>query len=329
MKSIILKQAGGLEALRVQEYPDIKPMPGMITIDVAYAGVGYVDVLLRRGDFGPIVPFPITPGLEVSGYVREIGEGVEGFYIGQPVAAMTLSTFGGYASIVQSRPEFTIPLDQAGAEMDMATAAAVLVNLTTAYIACKQVAKVQPGDQVLIHGAVGGLGSYLGQVAKWLGAGSVFGTVGHPDKIRYAAKFGYDELFVRSDFVGQIQQVTKEQGVHVVFDPVGGEMRKQSLDVLWPFGQLVIVGNASGQADVAQSSNELWIRNKTVAGFALGEYSRFAPDEVGKAARESLQLIAKHGIHTEISGIYPLEKASEAHALLEAGNTIGKLLLQM
>ncbi|MFD0694721.1 zinc-binding alcohol dehydrogenase family protein [Paenibacillus sp. GCM10027628] len=327
MKSINLQQTGGLETLRVQESPDIKPLPGMITIDVAFAGVGYVDVMLRRGDFGPLIPFPITPGLEVSGYVREIGEGVEGFHVGQPVAAMLLSTFGGYASIVQAKPEFTIPLDQTS--IDMATAAAAIVNLTTAYMAVKQVAKVQPGDQVLVHGAVGGLGSYLGQVAKRLGAGSVFGTVGHPDKIQHAANLSYDELFVRSDYVNQIQQVTKGQGVHAVFDPIGGEMRKQSLEVLRPLGQLVIVGNASGRDDVAQSSNELWLRNKTVAGFALGEYSRFAPDEIGKAAGEALQLIAKHGIHTEIFGIYPLEKASEAHALLETGNTVGKLLLQM
>ncbi|MBD0381421.1 quinone oxidoreductase family protein [Paenibacillus sedimenti] len=329
MKSIVIQQSGGLDTLQEKESPDMKPMPGMLTIDVVYAGVGYVDVMMRRGEFGPLVPFPLTPGLEVSGYVREISDGVEGFYIGQPVAAMTLGTYGGYASIVQARPEFTIPLDQAGAAIDMATAAAAIVNLTTAYMAVRHVGKVRPGDQVLIHGAAGGLGSYLGQVAKWSGAGKVYGTVGSMEKLQHAASFGYDELFVRSDFVKQIRQATEQQGVHSVFDPVGGEMRKMSLEVLRSLGQLVVVGNASGKEDVMYASNELWIQSKTVSGFALGVYAQFAPEEVGRAAREALQLIANHGIHTEIFGIYPFEKAAEAHAQLEAGNTVGKLLLQM
>lgn len=103
MKAIVIDQPGGPESLKLCEKPDLQPTAGMLTIDVAYAGVGYFEVLLSRGEFMSDFPMPITPGLEVSGYVRAIGEGVEGFYIGQPVASMTLLDFNGFASMANVR----------------------------------------------------------------------------------------------------------------------------------------------------------------------------------------------------------------------------------
>lgn len=329
MKAIIIDQPGGPETLRERDLPDLQPMRGMLTIDVAYAGVGYVDVLLRRGAFGPLLPMPVTPGLEVSGYVRAIGEGVEGFSIGQPVVAMTLHELGGYATQAYARPALTVPLDQLGADIDLITAASAIVNLTTAYMAVKDASTMQEGDTVLVHAAAGGLGSFIGQVAKRLGAGRVLGTVGSAEKVKLAASLGYDAMFVRSDFVEQTLQATERKGVHVAFDPVGGAMRKQSLEVLRPLGQLVVVGNASGQEDVQQSYNELWLSNKTITGFALGGYSQIAPEEVGQAAKAALQMLAKKELHSEVFGVYPLHNASDVHILLEQGKTVGKLVLSM
>lgn len=159
MKAIIMDRPEGPAALQLCERPDLQPAPGMLTIDVAYAGVGYFEVLLSRGEFLSAFPLPLTPGLEVSGYVRAIGEGVEGFYIGQPVASMTLHDLNGFASMANVRPDLTVPLDQLGADLDLATAAASIVNLTTAYLAIKDVLRIRKGDNVLIHGAVGGLGT--------------------------------------------------------------------------------------------------------------------------------------------------------------------------
>lgn len=329
MKVIVINQPGGIETINVHEVPDLEPAPGMLTIEVAYAGVGFVDILLRRGDFGSLFPFPVTPGIEVSGYVCAIGEGVKGFYVGQPVAAMTMLDFGGYASMANVRPELTVPLDQLGADIDLAVAAASIVNLTTAYIAVKQVSNLQVGDNILIHGAVGGLGSFLGQVARRLGAECVLGTVGKVEKVKQALSLGYDEVFVRSNFVEGTLRATEQKGVHAVFDPIGGDMRKESWEVLRPLGKLVVVGNASGKEDILQSSNDIWVNNKTVTGFALGGYSQVAPKEVWKAAKEALQMAAKKEVDVEIFGVYPLEKVSEAHVHLEEGNTVGKLVLKM
>ncbi|MCZ8522666.1 zinc-binding dehydrogenase [Paenibacillus mucilaginosus] len=301
----------------------------MLTIDVAYAGVGYFEVLLSRGEFQSAFPMPLTPGLEVSGYVRAIGEGVEGFHVGQPVASMTLHDLNGFASMANVRPDLTVPLDQLGAELDLATAAASIVNLTTAYLALKDVYRMRTGDNVLVHAAVGGLGSFLGQVAKRLGAGKVLGTVGSAGKTKLAESLGYDELFVRSDFVEQTLRATGQKGVHAVFDPVGGNLRKQSLEVLRPLGQLVVVGNASGDEDVNHSFNQIWFSNHQFAGFTLGGYSDSNPVETGKAAREALGMLARKEIHAEIQGVYPLEHAAEALSLLEERNTVGKLVLKI
>ncbi|WP_134686737.1 quinone oxidoreductase family protein [Brevibacillus migulae] len=207
MKSIVIERAGGAEVLRVKEKPDLVPRYGEMIVDVAYAGVGLVDILVRKGEFSELFPFPLIPGLEVSGYVRSIGEGVQGFWIGQPVASMKLLELGGYATQARVTPQLTVPLDELESDLNMAEAAASIVNLTTAYMAVKHVNRMKEGDTVLVHAAAGGLCSFLGQIAKRFGAGTVLGTVGSLDKIKLAASLGYDELLLRSDFVDVTKQI--------------------------------------------------------------------------------------------------------------------------
>jgi NADPH:quinone reductase-like Zn-dependent oxidoreductase len=328
MKSIVIERAGGTEVLKVREMPDLSPRYGEMIVDVVYAGVGLVDILIRKGGFTELFPFPVIPGLEVSGYVRSIGDGVEGFRIGQPVASMKLLELGGYATQARVTPQLTVPLDSLAGDLDMAEAAASIVNLTTAYFAVKRVNRMRQGDTVLVHAAAGGLGSFLGQIAKRFGAGKVLGTVGSPDKIKLAASLGYDELLLRSDFVNEVKRTAGVQGVDAVFDPVGGETRARSLELLRPLGQIVALGNASG-GELAHQSNEIWLGNQSIAGFNLGAYAMYDPVGVGQAAREALQLLASREVRSEVHGIYPMDNASEAHRLLESGQTTGKLILQM
>jgi NADPH2:quinone reductase len=188
---------------------------------------------------------------------------------------------------------------------------------------------MQIGDNVLVHAAAGGLGSFLGQVAKYFGAGKVMGTVGSIEKTKLAASLGYDELFLRSDFMEPIKKRSGPRGVDIVLDPVGGVMRTLSQELLRPMGQIVMLGNASGAEDVAQLSNDIWLSNKSIKGFNIGAYSQYAPAEVGKAAKEALSLLATGHIRAEVFGVFPLENASEAHELLEEKNTVGKLLLKV
>lgn len=328
MKTVIIEQAGGIEQMKVREVTDLKIKDGWLTIDVAYAGVGYVDVLMRKGAFVDVFPFPVTPGLEVSGYVRAIGKGVEGFYVGQPVASLTLHDAGGYASQAYVRPDLTVPLDRLGADLDLATAAAAIVNLTTAYIAAKEIHQTRKGEHVLVHGAAGGLGSFIGQIAKLFGAGRVFGTVGNPEKIRLASSLGYDELYLRSELSERALTATDSDRVDVVFDTTGGEVQRQSRALLRPLGQMVILGNASGQV-VNYTNTDIWPGNQTISGFTIGGMSEAYPKRVGQAAKEALKLLANKQVHTEIYGVYPLEQAGDTHILLEGKNTTGKLVLEI
>ncbi|MGG4048403.1 quinone oxidoreductase family protein [Paenibacillus favisporus] len=328
MKALIVEQPGEALAFHLKEWEDPAAVPGRLTIDVAYAGVGFVDVMLARGEFDHVQP-PYVPGLEVAGYVREIGEGVKGFRVGEPVAAMTLSEIGGFATVVSVRPELTVRLAELDSTLDLSLAAASIVNLTTALIVMKDVIRLQTGGNLLVHAAAGGLGSFLGQVARKLGAGLVLGTVGSESKKSLASTIGYDELFVRSGFVEETMRATGGQGVDAVLDPVGGAMRRASLDVMKPFGQLVVLGNAGGEPDTLQSTQELWFKNLSVAGFQLGTYSDANPERAGQRANEALQMLAKGEVHADIFGIYPAHEANEALRLLETGSTRGKLLLKM
>ncbi|MFE5320804.1 zinc-binding alcohol dehydrogenase family protein [Paenibacillus sp. NPDC056579] len=328
MKSIVIERAGGAEVLQLKELPDLTPRYGEMIIDVAYAGIGLVDILIRKGEFTELFPFPVIPGLEVSGYVRSIGEGVQGFTIGQPVASMKLLELGGYATQARVTPQLTVPLDTLGGEWKMAEAAASIVNLTTAYMAVKHVSRMKEGDTVLVHAAAGGLGSFLGQVAKRFGAGMLLGTVGTSDKIKLASSLGYDELLLRSDFANETKRLAGVQGVDAIFDPVGGETRDHSLELLKPLGQMIALGNASG-GKLMHDTNEIWLENRNIVGFNLGAYAVYDPEAVGKAAREALQLLANGDVRSEMYGIYPMEQAAEAHRLLESRQTSGKLVLQM
>ncbi|MBB3129101.1 NADPH:quinone reductase-like Zn-dependent oxidoreductase [Paenibacillus rhizosphaerae] len=328
MKALTVEQPGEAQALRLKKVKALSAAPGRLTVDVVYAGVGFVDVMLARGEFDH-VQAPYVPGLEIAGYVREIGEGVEGFRVGEPVAGMTLSEIGGFATVVSVRPELTVRLAELDSTLDLAVAAASVVNLTTALIVMKDVIRLQTGGSLLVHAAAGGLGSFLGQVARRLGAGLVLGTVGSENKKSLASSLGYDGLFVRSGFVEETMRATGRQGVDAVLDPVGGAMRRTSLDVMKPFGQLVVLGNAGGEPDTLQSTQELWFKNLSVAGFQLGTYSDAFPERAGQRANEALQMLAKGEVHADIFGIYPAHEANEALRLLETGSTRGKLLLKM
>lgn len=328
MKSIVIERAGGAEVLQVKEMPDLQPRYGEMILDVAYAGVGLVDILVRKGKFMELFPYPLIPGLEVSGYVRSIGEGVQGFRIGQPVASMKLLELGGYAAQARVTPQLTVPLDELGGKVKMTEAAASIVNLTTAYMAVKHVNRMKEGDTVLVHAAAGGLGSFIGQIAKRFGAGKVLGTVGSIDKIKMAASLGYDELLLRSDFVAATKQIAGAQGVDAVFDPVGGETRARSLELLKPLGQMIALGNAS-DGELMHATNDIWLQNLNIAGFNLGAFAVYDPKTVGQAAREALELLANGDIRSEVYGVYPMERAAEAHRLLESRQTSGKLVLQI
>ncbi|WP_176903333.1 quinone oxidoreductase family protein [Nonomuraea maritima] len=318
MRAITIPEFGSADVLRLDEAEAPEPGQGQVSIDVAYAGANFAEILYRQGVVD--VPLPFVPGIEVSGRIRALGSGVEGLSIGQPVAALTIVDGGGYAEVVTTSADLVAPLDNHD-RLELDVAAALPSNSTTAFLVLDRVARIAPGEDVLVHAAAGGVGSQLGQAARLLGAGRVVGAVGSPAKIEAAKAFGYDEVVLR-------EQVAEAGQFDVVVDMVGGTARRSSLDLLAPMGRMVVMGNASGAEDVGISANDLWFTNKTVSGFNLAAFSAAFPEEAGRALRRAVAAAARGELRVRVESL-PLEQAAEAHRRIEAARTTGKLVLEV
>ncbi|MCP2364472.1 NADPH2:quinone reductase [Nonomuraea thailandensis] len=317
MKAITIPRFGDADVLRLDEVEIPEPGPGQVAIDVAYAGANFAEILYRQGLAD--VPLPFVPGIEVSGRVRALGPGVEGLRVGQPVAALTIVDSGGYAEVVVTSAELVAPLD--GYALELGVAAALPSNSTTAFLVLDRVARIEPGESVLVHAAAGGVGSQLGQAARLLGAGRVVGAVGSPAKVEAARAFGYDEVVLR-------EEAAEAGRFDVVVDMVGGAARRGSLDLLAPMGRMVVMGNASGARDVGIPANELWLTNKTVSGFNLAAFSAAFPETAGQALRRVVAGAASGELRVRVESLR-LEQAAQAHRRIESGRTTGKLVLEV
>jgi len=323
VKALAITRFGGPEVLESVELPVPEPGDGEVTIDVAYAGANYAEVLYRRGVVD--VPLPFVPGIEVSGRIRALGPGVRELQIGEPVAALAIVAGGGYAEVVRTTAMLVSRLpDGADSEL-MALASGIPSNTTTAFIALDHVARLRKGETVLVHAAAGGVGSQLGQVARLLGASRVTGVVGSPEKREVAQGFGYDEVIVGS----VTAESSPQGGFDVILDMVGGAAREQSLESLAMGGRMVVMGNASAGEDVRLSANELWLSGKGVLGFNLAALSAAHPDAVRRALNRAVQSVLEGRVRVEISDVLPLSDAARAHERIESRASTGKLVLDV
>jgi NADPH:quinone reductase len=323
MHAMIASAYGGPEVLAEAELADPTPGPGQISINTSHAAVGLIDVLLRRGDQAdnPGLPQPpFVPGGEVAGTVRALGDGVEGFRVGEPVVSMSQATLGGYASVTLAQASTVIPLDNSG--VDPAQAVAALPYAVTAYLALTRAAYLQPGESVLVHGAAGGLASTFPAVARLLGASRIFGTVSSPSRIADTDHLGYDEVLTSDRFV----EALAGQPVDVVADAVGGAVRAASLDVLAPLGRILLLGHAAQTPDTPVTGDDLWLKNAAMIGFSIGFYLQTHPGAAQPAAEQVLPLLATGQLTLNIEEM-PVIKAVEAHQRLEAHQVPGRLIL--
>jgi NADPH2:quinone reductase len=328
MRAVVIPEFGGPEVLKVREMPVPQPGPGQVAIRVAYAGVNYAETMERRGGHN-VGELPVIPGLEVSGHIAALGEGVQGLRVDQPVAALTYG--GGYAEIALAQATFTFPLD--GYDIDLTAAAGFPTIVPTAYDMLVRTARLQQGETVLVHAAAGGVGSIAGQIARHLGASQVIGTVSSPNKAEYARSLGYDHVFLYDEFLQNVSKITNGRGIDIVLEAQGEPIRSQSLSLLAPFGRLVIFGSSGGSLDnpialPEKPGNALW-ENKAIMGYSIGALARSAPQLIAQTAREALPLVAKGHVRIDITDILPLEQAGEAHRRLESRATTGKLLLRV
>ncbi|MEU7890518.1 zinc-binding dehydrogenase [Microbispora bryophytorum] len=297
-----------------------------MTIDVAYAGVNFLDVMARRGDVGYVPAWPYVPGLEVAGTVREVGAGVSDLTVGQRVAAFTPG--GGLSEVALTRAVLTVPIPD---RISLLTAAGTPMMFSTALLLLTDSARLGPGDNVLVHSASGGVGSALAQLVPAIGGGLLIGTVGRPDKVASAQKSGYDVVIARGDgLIEAVRAATGGGGVDVVLDPLGTSMLDVDLAVTAPGGRIVLFGNAGGgQPAPLPPAGKLIGGNVAIGGFSISSLSASAPERVAAALRRVLDMIATGRLDVAVTKVDSLADVPAVHQLLADGRGNGKYVTRV
>ncbi len=320
MKEIVLTAAGGPENFKVRDAVPAAVPHGHIRVRNKAIGVNFIDIYQRKGLY-PITT-PAVLGQEGAGEVVEAGDGAT-FGPGDRVAY--LSGLGAYAeeTIVDAAKAALIP---AGVKDDLA-AASFLKGLT-AEMLLRQVFRLKAGETALITAAAGGVGSLLCQWAAHLGA-RVIAVVGEPSKTAAAKANGADDVIDRSavtNIAGAVRTLTDGRGADVVYDSVGAATFQASLDSLALRGMMVTYGNASGPVPPVAPLELTRRGSLTLARPSLFHYA--TPDRLPLMAASVFDLIGRGVLNPTIAATFPLEAAADAHRLLEAGKTIGAIILK-
>lgn len=321
MRAIIVEELGGAEKLIPKELPDPDgPGPGELLVEVAAAGVNFVDVYHRTGLYDMALPF--TPGLEGAGTVVAVGEGVDGISAGDRVG--WVNVLGSYAERHLVQAGRAVPLPDA---VELRLAAAALLQGLTAHYLATDTWPLQPGDRCLIHAGAGGVGLLLTQIAKRRGA-EVFTTVGTADKARLSREAGADHVIVytEEDFQTAIEEVAGPKPLDVVYDGVGADTFMKGLDLLRPRGLMATFGNASGPVPeisplLLSQKGSLFLTRPTMAHYLLTR------DELLGRSADLFSWMEAGELDVRVGQELPLDRAADAHRALEGRQTAGKVLL--
>ncbi|ORB72194.1 quinone oxidoreductase family protein [Mycobacterium scrofulaceum] len=322
MHAIEVSETGGPEVLRYVDAPRPAPRAGEVLIKAEAIGVNYIDTYFRSGQYPRELPFIL--GSELCGTVAEIGDGADGFRIGDRVVSASAS--GGYAEFAAAPASLTAHVpDGVSSEV----AASVLLKGLTAHYLLKSVYPVQAGDTVLVHAGAGGVGLILTQWAHLLGA-RVITTVSTPEKARMSRAAGADEVLSYPDdadeFGRRIRELTDGAGVEAVYDGVGASTFDASLASLAVRGTLALFGAASGPVPPfdpqrLNAAGSVFLTRPSLAHFIR------TGQEFSWRAEELFDAIAGGAINIEVGGRYPLAEAARAHQDLQGRKTAGSIVL--
>jgi NADPH:quinone reductase len=321
MQAVVVPEYGGPEVLTLADLPEPEPGPGEVTIAVRFAGVNFTDVRNRIGDGLGVVPF--VPGVEVAGTVRRVGDGVTGLSPGQPVASLTRGH--GYAEVVTAAAGCTVGLPEKLAGRP--ESGGMFVTVPLALMLLRRVARVLPEETVLLHGAAGGVGTVVGQLARHWGLRPLLGTASSSAKAEFARGYGYGQVFGYTDFAEGVLAATAGRGVDVVLDPVGGQVRARSFELLAPFGRLVTYSNISREPEVVPDATWMRARCAGYLGFSGGQLPLRDPSLVRPSLLEAAELVSSGAIEVRVTEVFPLEQAAQAHRVFERRAAVGKFIL--
>jgi NADPH2:quinone reductase len=321
MRAMQLSATDGPGSLELRDVETPTPGPGEILIDVAYAGVTFPELLQSRGQYQMRPALPYIMGSEVSGVVRELGEGVTGLNIGDRVVGV--ANTGAYAESVIVPATSVLPLPEA---VSLTAGAGMPMNLLTADFALRVRGRLEPGQTVLIHGAAGGLGSALVQVAGAYG-GEVVAVVSTEEKAETVRSVGASHVVFAERFKDTVKDLFPD-GVDLVADPVGGDRFTDSLRTLKTFGTLLVLGFTAGSIPEVKV-NRLLLGNISVAGVGWGAALAGRPDSVAAQWETLWPYLSSGTLDPAIHAVLPLARAQEALELIDSRSVRGKVVLEV
>lgn len=321
MRAVVCKEYGPPESLRVEEVAAPLVGPGKVLVEVRAAGVNYPDVLIIQNKYQFKPPLPFTPGGEVAGVVKEVGEGVTHVAPGDRVLAST--GWGGFAEEAVAEAKGVIPIPDA---MDFESAAAFLMTYGTSHHALVDRARLQPGESLLVLGAAGGVGLAAVEIGHVLGA-RVIAAASNAEKLAICKEHGADEVidYSSEDLKQRTKELTGGQGADVVYDPVGGDYAEAALRATAWNGRFLVIGFVAGIPKIPL--NLTLLKGCQIVGVFWGAFVGRENERHQRNVRELFEWYEAGKLKPRISASYPFDRVAEALNDLAERRVKGKVVL--
>lgn len=323
MRAAVCPEHGPPEVVRVEDVPVPAVGRGEVRIGVDVAAVNFPDVLLVAGSYQISVEPPFVPGSELAGTVLEVGSGVEHLTVGDAVVGTGL--VGAFAEVVVLGGH-AVRLRPPGMEAHLAAASGVTYR--TAYHALRSIARLEAGEQLVVLGAGGGVGSAAVELGVHLGA-TVTAVASSPEKLEVARELGATNLIDHRS--GDLRRSLREvlpDGADVIVDPVGGALAEPALRSARWGGRFVTVGFASGEIPRIPL-NLVLLKGVHVLGFQFIDFAAHAPEELARNEDELAELLGSGKVRPHIGATFPLDRTAEALRLVADGRAVGKVLIDV
>jgi putative PIG3 family NAD(P)H quinone oxidoreductase len=320
MRAVTAPEPGGPEALRVVDLPDPEPRSGEVLVRVAATAVNRADTLQRQGFYPPPPGASEVLGLECSGTVAALGEGVDGWQVGDEVCALLAG--GGYAELVAVPAGQLMPVPEG---VDLVTAGSLPEVACTVWSNVFMVAGLQPGERFLVHGGAGGIGTFAIQLASAMSA-RVYTTAGSAEKLAVCADLGADVTinYRDEDFVEVLQA---DGGADVILDLMGAKYLPRNVDALATEGRLVVIGMQGGSKGELDLGKLLAKRGAVIATSLRGRPPEDKAAICASVVAHVWPLVADGQVRPVVHTTLPLDQVAEAHRLMDDSGHIGKIVL--
>ena len=322
MKAILCKAYGPPDSLVIEDLPSPAAGPGEVVVSVKTASVNFPDVLIIQNKYQLKPPLPFSPGSELAGVVKSVGDGVTRWKPGDPVMAIT--GYGAFAEEVNVDVNRLLPIPTG---MDFVSAAAFGLTYATSEHALCDRGELKAGETLLVLGASGGVGIAAIEIGKVLGA-RVIACASTDDKLAVCREHGADDTinYATEDLRERIKAITGGKGADVVYDPVGGTYTELALRSIAWRGRLLVVGFAAGDIPKIPLNLTL-LKGCAIIGVFWGEFTRREPQRFLAAMDKLGRWFAEGKLKPHVSKTFPLERAADALAMMAGRNVKGKVVL--